>query len=115
MAFLKTRLEQNGCLAKRLSADIISFSSSTSSTKRGSLLDTARNIDAMSPDLMVLRHSQSGAPHLLAQHFSWGVINAGDGINEHPHKLLDLLTLKQHLGDLKGRKIGIVGDITILG
>ena len=99
--------------AKRLSADIISFSSSTSSTKKGeSLLDTARNIDAMSPDLMVLRHSQSRAPHLLAQHFSWGVINAGDGINEHPTQaLLDLLTLKQHLGDIKGRRIGIVGDI----
>ena len=77
--------------AKRLSADVISFSAATSSSKKGeTLLDTAKNLDAMSPDAMVLRHSQTGAPHLLANHFDWSVINAGDGINEHPSQgLLD--------------------------
>ena len=66
----------------------------------------------MSPDLMILRHAQSRAPHLLAHHFRWGVINAGDGINEHPTQaLLDLLTIEQHLGSVEGKTIGIVGDI----
>lgn len=99
--------------AKRLSADVISFSAATSSSKKGeTLLDTAKNLDAMSPDAMVLRHSQTGAPHLLAKHFDWSVINAGDGINEHPSQgLLDILTMRDHLGDLTGRRIGIVGDI----
>jgi len=99
--------------AKRLSADVISFSASTSSSKKGeTLLDTAKNLSAMSPDAMVLRHSQTGAPHLLADHFSWSVINAGDGINEHPSQgLLDLLTMRDHLGDLTGKHIAIVGDI----
>lgn len=99
--------------AKRLSADIISFSSSTSSTNKGeTLLDTARNLDAMFPDLMVIRHSQSGAPHLLSKHFSWSVLNAGDGINEHPSQaLLDMLTLRQRLGSIKGKTVAIVGDI----
>ena len=92
----------------------MSFSSAaTSSSKKGeTLLDTAKNLDAMSPDAMVLRHSQTGAPHLLAAHFDWSVINAGDGINEHPSQgLLDLLTMRDHLGDLRGKRIGIVGDI----
>lgn len=99
--------------AKRLSADVISFSASTSSSQKGeTLLDTAKNLSAMSPDAMVLRHSQTGAPHLLADHFSWSVINAGDGINEHPSQgLLDLLTMRDHLGDLTGKHIAIVGDI----
>jgi len=99
--------------AKRLSADVISFSAATSSSKKGeTLLDTAKNLDAMSPDAMVLRHSQTGAPHLLARHFDWSVINAGDGINEHPSQgLLDMLTMRDHLGELKGKRIGIVGDI----
>ena len=99
--------------AKRLSADVISFSAATSSSKKGeTLLDTAKNLDAMSPDAMVLRHSQTGAPHLLASHFDWSVINAGDGINEHPSQgLLDMLTMRDHLGDLRGKRIGIVGDI----
>lgn len=99
--------------AKRLSADVISFSASTSSSKKGeTLLDTAKNLSAMSPDAMVLRHSQTGAPHLLAKHFDWSVINAGDGINEHPSQgLLDILTMRDHLGDLTGKHIGIVGDI----
>ncbi len=99
--------------AKRLSADVISFSTSTSSSKKGeTLLDTAKNLNAMSPDAMVLRHSQTGAPHLLAREFSWSVINAGDGINEHPSQgLLDMLTMRDQLGDLSGKHIGIVGDI----
>jgi len=99
--------------AKRLSADVISFSASTSSSKKGeTLLDTARNLDAMSPDAMVIRHNQTGAPHMLSRHFSWSVINAGDGINEHPSQgLLDLLTMRDYLGDLKGKRIAIVGDV----
>ena len=99
--------------AKRLSADVISFSASTSSTKKGeTLLDTARNLDAMNPDAMIIRHSQTGAPHLLASHFDWSVINAGDGINEHPSQaLLDMLTIRDHLGSLEGKRIAIVGDI----
>ena len=93
--------------AKRLSADVISFSAATSSSKKGeTLLDTAKNLDAMSPDAMVLRHSQTGAPHLLVSHFDWSVINAGDGINEHPSQgLLDLLTMRDHLGDLRGKEL----------
>ncbi len=99
--------------AKRLSADVISFSTATSSSKKGeTLLDTAKNLSAMSPDAMVLRHSQTGAPHLLAREFSWSVINAGDGINEHPSQgLLDMLTMRDRLGELAGKHIGIVGDI----
>ena len=99
--------------AKRLSADVISFSTSTSSSKKGeTLLDTAKNLDAMMPDAMVIRHSQTGAPHMLAKQFEWSVINAGDGINEHPSQgLLDLLTMRDHLGSLRGKKVAIVGDI----
>jgi aspartate carbamoyltransferase catalytic subunit len=99
--------------AKRLSADVISFSASTSSTNKGeTLLDTARNLDAMNPDAMIIRHSQTGAPHLLAKHFDWSVINAGDGINEHPSQaLLDMLTMRDHLGSLQGKTVSIVGDI----
>ena len=99
--------------AKRLSADGLSFSASSSSTKKGeTLMDTARNLDAMRPDAMVIRHGAAGAPHLLAKHFPWSVINAGDGINEHPTQaLLDMLTMRDHLGSLDGKRIGIVGDI----
>ena len=99
--------------AKRLSADVISFSASTSSSKKGeTLLDTARNLDAMSPDAMVIRHGQTGAPHMLSKHFDWSVINAGDGINEHPSQgLLDLLTMRDYLGGLSGKRVAIVGDI----
>ena len=108
-----TRTKLSFEVAKRLSADVISFSAATSSSKKGeTLFDTAKNLDAMSPDAMVLRHSQTGAPHLLAAHFDWSVINAGDGINEHPSQgLLDLLTMRDHLGDLRGKRVGIVGDI----
>lgn len=99
--------------AKRLSADTVSFSASTSSARKGeTLLDTARNIDAMKPDCIVIRHPMAGAPHLLARTFGWSVINAGDGINEHPTQaLLDLLTMCDHLGDLDGRTVAIVGDV----
>ena len=84
--------------AKRLSADVLSFSASSSATKKGeTLMDTARNLDAMRPDALIMRHPQSGAPHLLANSFSWSMINAGDGINEHPSQgLLDLLTMRDH-------------------
>lgn len=99
--------------AKRLSADTISFSASTSSTQKGeTLLDTARNLDAMRPDAIVIRHGATGAPHMLARAFDWSVLNAGDGINEHPSQaLLDMLTMRDHLGDLEGKTIAIVGDI----
>jgi len=99
--------------AKRLSADGLSFSASSSSTKKGeTLMDTARNLDAMRPDAMVIRHGAAGAPHLLARNFPWSVINAGDGINEHPTQaLLDMLTIRDHLGSLEGKKVAIVGDI----
>lgn len=99
--------------AKRLSADTLSFSSSTSATKKGeTLMDTARNLDAMVPDALIIRHPATGAPHLLARNFPWVVINAGDGINEHPTQgLLDMLTMRDHLGDLEGRRVAIVGDV----
>ncbi|MEC7983777.1 MAG: aspartate carbamoyltransferase catalytic subunit [Myxococcota bacterium] len=99
--------------AKRLSADVLSFSACSSATKKGeTLMDTARNLDAMQPDAIIMRHPQSGAPHMLAQAFPWSMINAGDGINEHPSQgLLDLLTMRDHLGDLKGKKVAIVGDV----
>ncbi|MDG1481572.1 MAG: aspartate carbamoyltransferase catalytic subunit [Myxococcota bacterium] len=99
--------------AKRLSADTISFSSSTSATKKGeTLMDTARNLDAMVPDAIIMRHPATGAPHMLAQKFPWAVINAGDGINEHPSQaLLDMLTMRDHLGSLEGKTVAIVGDV----
>ena len=99
--------------AKRLSADTIAFSSSGSSTKKGeTLMDTARNLDAMKPDAVIIRHGSTGAPHLLAGAFPWSVINAGDGINEHPTQaLLDMMTMRSHLGELAGRTVAIVGDI----
>jgi aspartate carbamoyltransferase catalytic subunit len=99
--------------AKRLSADTVSLSASGSSMVKGeTLIDTARNLQAMSPDLIILRHSSSGAPHLIAREVSAGVINAGDGINEHPTQaLLDLFTIREKMGRLKGLKIVIIGDI----
>ncbi len=100
--------------AKRLSADIFNLSASTSSTVKGeTLIDTARNLQAMNPDLIVLRHSSSGAPHLLARVVEAGVINAGDGINEHPTQaLLDLFTIREKKKRIKGLKITIIGDIS---
>ena len=99
--------------AKRLSADTLSFSASNSSTKKGeTLMDTARNLDAMKPDAIIIRHNCAGAPHMLARAFPWTVLNAGDGINEHPSQgLLDMLTMRDHLGELQGRTIAIVGDV----
>src|SRR5204863_1790409 len=103
--------------AKRLSADAINISGSTSSTTKGeTLLDTARNLQAMAPDVIVLRHSASGAPHYIAQHVSASVINAGDGLHEHPTQaLLDAATIRKHKRpggrDLAGLKVAILGDI----
>ncbi|MBW2095214.1 MAG: aspartate carbamoyltransferase catalytic subunit [Deltaproteobacteria bacterium] len=99
--------------AKRLSADTVSLSASTSSMVKGeTLIDTARNLQAMSPDLIVLRHSSTGASHLLAREISASVINAGDGINEHPTQaLLDLFTIRERKGKIRGLKVAIIGDI----
>ena len=100
--------------AKRLSADTVSLSVSTSSMVKGeTLIDTARNIQAMNPDLIVLRHSSSGAPQLLAREVKACVINAGDGINEHPTQaLLDLFTIREKKGKIEGLKVVIAGDIS---
>ncbi len=99
--------------AKRLSADVINFSISGSSMSKGeSLLDTARNIEAMSSDFIIIRHSASGAPHMLAQCLKSSVINAGDGSHEHPTQaLLDLVTIKERKGGIEGLKVAIIGDI----
>ena len=99
---------------KWLSADVINFSASGSSTDKGeSLLDTARNIEAMSPDVVVVRHKASGAPALLARHLRCGVVNAGDGAHEHPTQaLLDLMTIREKKGHLEGLNVTIVGDVT---
>ena len=96
---------------KWLSADVINFSASGSSAEKGeSLLDTARNIEAMSPDVVVVRHKASGAPALLARHLRCGVINAGDGAHEHPTQaLLDLMTIREKKGHLEGLNVAIVG------
>ena len=100
--------------AKRLSADTVNISASTSSTTKGeTLLDTALNILAMKPDIIVMRHGISGAHEFLAQRVSCSVINAGDGAHEHPSQgLLDMLTMRQRFGKLAGLKVAIVGDIT---
>lgn len=98
---------------KRLSADILNFTASTSSVKKGeSLIDTVKNIEAMAVDMYVMRHSCVGAPHFLAQHVKGPVINAGDGPNAHPTQaLLDLATIKDKLGTIEGKRVTIVGDI----
>ena len=99
--------------AKRLSADTFNIAASTSSTTKGeTLIDTAKNIEAMNPDIIVIRHSCSGAPQLLARHINSSIINAGDGSHEHPSQgLLDIMTVLEHKKDLAGLKIAIVGDI----
>jgi len=99
---------------KWLSADVINFSASGSSAEKGeSLLDTAKNIEAMSPDVVVVRHKASGAPALLARHLRCAVVNAGDGAHEHPTQaLLDLLTIREKKGHLEGLNVVIVGDVT---
>lgn len=99
--------------AKRLSADTVNISSSTSSVVKGeTLVDTARNLQAMHPDLIILRHSAAGAPHFLSRHIDVPIINAGDGAHEHPTQaLLDLYTMEENVGDVRGKTIGIIGDI----
>lgn len=99
---------------KRMSADVINISTSTSSVQKGeSLKDTARNLEAMSPDIIVIRHPVPGAAHLLARILDCSVINAGDGAHEHPTQaMLDLLTIRQKKEQLRGLKVAIVGDIT---
>ncbi len=99
--------------AKRMSADTFNISASTSSATKGeTLIDTARNIQAMNPDVIILRHSSSGAPQLLAKHIDAAVINAGDGAHEHPSQgLLDMMTIIDHKGQMEGLKIAIIGDI----
>lgn len=99
--------------AKRMSADTFNISVSTSSATKGeTLVDTARNIQAMSPDVIILRHSSSGAPQLLARHIDASVINAGDGAHEHPSQgLLDMMTVMEHKGKIAGLKLAIIGDI----
>ncbi|GAB0119702.1 aspartate carbamoyltransferase catalytic subunit [Acidisoma sp. 7E03] len=98
---------------KRLGADVINMSVSTSSVKKGeTLLDTAATLNAMQCDLLVVRHDQSGAPNLLAQKVEAAVINAGDGMHEHPTQaLLDALTIRRHRGKLEGLTIAICGDV----
>ncbi len=99
--------------AKRLSADTYSITGSTSSMVKGeTLLDTLKNLEAMKPDVFVVRHSSSGAPHMLAARTPASVINAGDGMHEHPSQaLLDMLTIREHKGRLDGLNVLIVGDI----
>src|SRR5262249_23152037 len=99
--------------AKRLSADTINISASSSSVQKGeTLADTARNLEAMRPDAIVVRHPSSGAPHLLARAVSRPVINAGDGQHEHPTQaLLDLFTIREKKGGIAGLDVAIVGDI----
>ena len=99
--------------AKRLSADLINFSGSSSSLVKGeSFRDTVLNLEAMHPDIFVIRHSQSGSPYYLTTFSKSSVVNAGDGAHEHPTQaLLDALTIRQHKGELDNLKVTIVGDI----
>src|SRR6201987_3329203 len=98
---------------KRLSADTINFTAGASSVSKGeTLLDTVNNILSMKVDMVVMRHSASGAPHFLAKHIPAAIINAGDGINEHPTQaLLDAFSIQEKKGTLEGRKVAIIGDI----
>ncbi|MEJ2472241.1 MAG: aspartate carbamoyltransferase catalytic subunit [Desulfuromonadales bacterium] len=99
---------------KRLSADTVNISGSTSSVVKGETLeDTARNIEAMAPDIIVIRHGHSGAPHYLAERVGCSIVNAGDGAHEHPSQaLLDLMTMREHKGGIAGLEVAIIGDIT---
>jgi aspartate carbamoyltransferase catalytic subunit len=100
--------------ARRLGADAVDFSASTSSLSKGeTVIDTAKNIEAMKVDLMVVRHRTPGTPHLLAQNLRCSVINAGDGPHEHPTQgLLDIMTIRQRLGRIEGLTVALVGDIS---
>src|SRR3989337_2012577 len=99
--------------AKRMSADAINISVSASSVSKGETLkDTVLNLEAMNPDCVVVRHSSSGAPHMIARHLKSSVVNAGDGAHEHPSQaLLDLFTIKEKSGEINGLNIAIIGDI----
>ncbi len=98
---------------RRLSADVLNFAASSSSAAKGeTLLDTVNNILSMKVDMVVMRHSASGAPHFLAKHIPAAIVNAGDGINEHPTQaLLDAFSMKEKMGRLEGLKVAIIGDI----
>lgn len=98
---------------KRLGADTVNFSASGSSVSKGeTLIDTVNNILSMKVDMVVMRHSASGAPHFLAKHIDVPILNAGDGINEHPTQaLLDAFSIRERLGSVEGKKIAICGDI----
>jgi len=98
---------------KRLSADVVNFSTSTSSVKKGeTLLDTVNNILAMKVDMVVMRHASAGAPHFLSRHIKANIVNAGDGTHEHPTQaLLDAFSIHEKLGKLNGKKVAIIGDI----
>ncbi len=100
--------------AKRMSGDTFNISASTSSATKGeTLIDTARNLEAMNPDIVIIRHSSSGAPHLLARNINCSIINAGDGTHEHPSQgLLDIMTVLNHKKSMDGLNIAIVGDIS---
>jgi aspartate carbamoyltransferase catalytic subunit len=102
-----------GLAAKRLSADVLDFTPSGSSVSKGeTFIDTAKNIEAMGIDVVVVRHSSPGAPHLLAKHLRCGVVNAGDGAHEHPTQgLLDIFTIRRRKGRVAGLTVGLVGDI----
>jgi len=99
--------------AKRLSADSLSITSSMSSLEKGeTLLDTAKNLEAMKPDVVILRHAHAGAPHFLAARLKASIINAGDGAHAHPSQaLLDMFTVRRHKGTLEGLTVAIIGDI----
>ena len=99
--------------AKRLGAEVVHLDVQKSSTQKGeSLVDTAANLDAMGPHAMIVRHAHAGVPNILSQHTQASIINAGDGAHAHPTQaLLDLFTLQNHFGEVKGKKIAIVGDI----
>ena len=99
--------------AKRLGAEIVHLDVTKSSTKKGeTLVDTAMNLDAMGPHAIIVRHQNAGVPKILSNHTKASILNAGDGAHAHPTQaLLDLYTLREHFGDLKGKKIAIVGDI----
>lgn len=98
---------------KRLSADVVNFSSGNSSVKKGeTLLDTVNNILSMKVDMVVIRHPAQGAPHFLSQHIEANIVNAGDGTHEHPTQaLLDAYSMREKLGSLKGKNVAIIGDI----
>lgn len=98
---------------KRLGADVVNFTAAASSVSKGeTLIDTVNNILAMKVDMVVMRHAASGAPWFLAQHIDASIINAGDGVNEHPTQgLLDAFSMREKIGDLKGKTVAIIGDI----